>query len=296
VSRNRLREAMLALVFLVPSLVILGVFVFYPLGRTIWLGLYRGGGFTGTRTYVGLQQYWDVFQSNEFRHALGVTFLFALITVPTGIALGLGLAVLADKHLRGMRFFRTAYSSTVATSTAVASLMWLVLFQPSIGVLANILPFSVLKQPGLLQDPRWALPALGVVSIWANAGFTFIIMTAGLQSIPRDLYESAYVDGAGGWRRFTNLTVPLLGPTMLFAVVVLTVRALQTYAEIDILTGGGPQGDVTTTVTYLIYGRNSIIAFDNGLQATVAVLLFLIMLIVSAIQFRGLERRVHYGG
>jgi sn-glycerol 3-phosphate transport system permease protein len=295
VSRNRLRETLLALVFLVPSLIILGVFVFYPLGRTIWLGLYRGGGFNGARTYVGLEQYWEVFQSNEFRHSLGVTFLFALITVPAGLILGLGLAVLADKHLRGMRLFRTVYSSTVATSVAVASLMWLVLFQPSIGVLANILPFEVLKSPGLLQDPRWALPALGIVSIWANAGFTFIIMTAGLQSIPRDLYESAYVDGAGGWRRFTNLTLPLLGPTMLFAVVVLTVRALQTYAEIDILTGGGPQGDRTTTVTYLIYGRNSIIAFDNGLQATVAVLLFVIMLIVSAVQFRGLERRVHYG-
>jgi ABC-type sugar transport system permease subunit len=183
----------------------------------------------------------------------------------------------------------------VATSAAVASLIWLVLLQPQIGVLTNILPFSVLKEPGLLQDPTWALPALGVVSIWANAGFTFIIMTAGLQGIPRDLYESAFVDGAGGFRRFTNVTVPLLGPTILFAIVVLTIRALQTYAEIDLLTGGGPQGDDTTTVTYLIYGRNSVIAFDTGLQATVAVLLFVIMLIVSLIQFRGLERRVHYG-
>jgi sn-glycerol 3-phosphate transport system permease protein len=294
-SRTRTREMLLAFVFLLPALVILGVFVYYPLGRTISLGRYRGGGFSGTKTYVGWQQYWDVFQSNEFRHSLGVTFLFALITVPAGIAIGLFLAVLADKHLRGMRFFRTVYSATVATSAAVASLIWLVLLQPQIGVLTNILPFSVLKQPGLLQDPTWALPALGVVSIWANAGFTFIIMTAGLQGIPRDLYESALVDGAGGWRRFTNVTVPLLGPTILFAIVVLTIRALQTYAEIDILTGGGPQGDDTTTVTYLIYGRNSVIAFDNGLQAAVAVLLFVIMLVVSLIQFKVLERRVHYG-
>jgi sn-glycerol 3-phosphate transport system permease protein len=294
-SRNRTREALLALLFLAPSLIILGVFVFYPLGRTMWLGLYRGGGFSGTKTYVGLKQYWEVFQSNEFQHSLGISFLFALMTVPTGLVIGLGLAVLADKHLRGMRFFRTVYSSTVATSVAVASLIWLVLLQPQVGVLTNILPFDVLKNPGLLQDPTWALPALAIVSIWANAGFTFIIMTAGLQGIPRDLYESAFVDGAGGWRRFTNVTVPLLGPTILFAIVVLTIRALQTYAEIDILTGGGPQGDDTTTVTYLIYGRNSVIAFDNGLQATVAVLLFFIMLIVSVIQFRGLERRVHYG-
>jgi ABC-type sugar transport system permease subunit len=295
VSRTRWRETLLALLFLLPSLAILGVFVVYPLIRTMWLGLYRGGGFNGVRTYVGLSQYWDVFQSNEFRHALGVTLLLALITVPAGLAVGLGLAVLADKQLRGMRFFRTVYSSTVATSVAVASLMWLVLFQPSIGVLANILPFAVLKDPGILQDPDLALPALGVVSIWANAGFTFIIMTAAMQSIPRDLYESAYVDGAGGWRRFTNVTLPLVGPTMVFVVMVLTIRALQTYAEIDLLTGGGPQGDRTTTITYLIYGSKSVISFDDGLQATVAVLLFVIMLIVSLIQFRGLDRRVHYG-
>ena len=294
-SRSRVREWLLALLFLAPSIVILGVFVFYPLGRTMWLGLYRGGGFGGAKTYVGFEQYWEVFQSNEFRHSLSVSFVFTLLTVPTGLIIGLGLAVLADKHLRGMRIFRTVYSSTVATSVAVASLVWLVLLQPQIGVLTNILPFSVLKDPGLLQSPTWALPALSIVSVWANAGFTFIIMTAGLQSIPRDLYESAFVDGAGGWRRFTNVTVPLLGPTLLFAFVVLTVRALQTYAEIDIMTGGGPQGDDTTTVTYLIYGRNSVIAFDTGLQASVAVLLFVVMLIVSLIQFRGLERRVHYG-
>jgi sn-glycerol 3-phosphate transport system permease protein len=294
VSSSRAKETLLAFLFLLPSILLLGVFVFYPLGRTIWMGLYRGGGFSGTRTYVGWQQYWDVLTSNEFRQALGVTFLFALITVPIGLAVGIALAVLADKHLRGMRFFRTVYSSTVATSVAVASLMWLVLFQPSIGVLANTLPFDVLKNPGLLQDPTWALPALGLVSIWANAGFTFIIMTAGMQSIPRDLYESAYMDGAGGWRRFSNVTLPMLGPTVLFAVVVLTARALQTYAEIDILTGGGPQ-ERTTTVTYLIYGGNSIINFDPGLQSAVAILLFIIMLIVSVVQFRLLDKRVHYG-
>ena len=151
-------EALLAFLFLLPALVLLGVFVFYPLGRTIWLGLYRGGGFSGEKTYVGVQQYWDVFQSNEFRHSLGVTFLFALITVPAGLAIGLGLAVLADKALRGMHFFRTAFSSTVATSVAVASLIWLVLLQPQVGVLTNILPFEVLKEPGLLQDPTWRCP------------------------------------------------------------------------------------------------------------------------------------------
>jgi ABC-type sugar transport system permease subunit len=294
VSRGRFREALLALAFLAPSLVLFGLFIFYPLLRTISLGRYRGGTFGNERqVYVGWSQFGDVFQSDEFRHALQVTISFALITVPIGLVLGVGLAVLADKQLRGMAVFRTIFASTVATSVAVASLMWLVLFQPSIGVLANTLPFDILKNPGLLNDPSTALGAVSVTSIWANLGFTFIVVTAGLQSIPRDLYESAELDGAGGWRRFTDVTLPMLGPTLVFVTVVLTIRAFQAYGEFDLLTSGGP-GDTTTTITYLIYGRTSIINGNDGLQAASAVLLFLILLVLSLLQFRGLERRVSY--
>ena len=223
-----------------------------------------------------------MFQSNEFRHAFGVTFVFALITVPIGLALGIGLAVLADKHLRGMRFFRTVYSSTVATSVAVASLIWLVLLQPQIGVLANLLPFSRAEGAGPAAGPDvGAARRSASVSIWANAGFTFIIMTAGLQSIPRELYESAFVDGAGGWRRFTNVTLPLLGPTHLVRLGGADdPRAPDLRARSICSPAAGPRATTTTTVTYLIYGQQLVIAFDNGLQATVAVLLFVIMLIV----------------
>jgi ABC-type sugar transport system permease subunit len=220
--------------------------------------------------------------------------------VPVGVALGLGLAVLADKQLRGMRVFRTVFSSTVATSVAVASLMWLFLLQPSRGVLANIgwlnELFPVMKNPGLLNDPGTALTSVAVSSIWANLGFTFIVVTAGLQSIPRELHESAYVDGASPWRRFTEVTVPMLSPTLVFVAVVLTSRAFQAYGEIDLLTNGGPTPqDSTTTLTYLVYGSSSIARNDAGLQSSVAVLLFVVLLALSALQLRGLGRRTHYG-
>ncbi|MCB0999655.1 MAG: sugar ABC transporter permease [Acidimicrobiales bacterium] len=292
-NRRRWRDLPLALAMLAPSLVVLVTFVLYPLGRAVWLGHQRCDP-TGNRcSSNGWDQYVDVFRSREFQQAFGVTFRFALVTVPVGLALGVGLAVLADKQLRGIGFFRTVFSSTVATSVAVASLMWFFLLNPSVGVLADWIG-GVAKNPGLLRDEDTALWAVAVSSVWANLGFTFIVVTAGLQSIPAELYESAYVDGASGWTRFTNVTVPMLGPTLLFVGVVLTSRAFQSYGEFDLLTGGGPNGS-TTSLTYLVYGTNSVIKSNDGLQAAVAVLLFVVLLALSILQIRGVERRIHYG-
>ncbi|HWC66777.1 MAG TPA: sugar ABC transporter permease [Acidimicrobiales bacterium] len=291
-SRSRAREVLLALALLAPSLILFGVFIFYPLGRAVYLGRYRGT--SDNLRYVGWEQFRNVWESNEFHDAMITTVQFALITVPIGLVLGVGLAVLADSYIRGIGIFRTIFSSTVATSVAVASLMWLLLFQPSVGILADALPFDVFTEPGVLNDEDTALWAVSVTTIWSNLGFTFIIVTAALQSIPVDLYESSALDGARSWMRFTNVTVPMLGPTLLFVTVVLTIRAFQAFGEFDLLTGGGP-GNATTTMTYLIYGNNSLIRNDLGLQSASAVLLFLFLLVLSIVQFRGLERRVHYG-
>jgi len=284
---------------LAPSAIILGLFVLYPLGRAMWLGQQRCDNFGGNCRSQGMGQYVDIFRSTEFQNALFVTAKFALITVPLGLVLGVGLAVLADKYLRGIGVFRAIFSSTVATSVAVASLMWLFLLQPSVGVLANLEWFNAIfpsvKDPGWLQDPGTALSAVALSSVWAGLGFTFILVTAGLQGIPSEYYEAAAVDGAGGIRRFWAITLPMLGPTLLFVLIVLTTRAFQTYGEIDLLTKGGPQPqDSTTTITYFVYGENSPISGDAGLQAGGAVLLFVILLALSLVQLRGIGKRVHY--
>lgn len=297
-SQRRWREAPAAAAMLAPSLALLALFVFYPLLRAIWLGRQtcQYGG-TVCRT-VGWSQYTDVFRSREFQNALGNTFAFAAITVPLGIVAGVGLALLANRHLRGIGVFRTIFSSTIASSVAVASLIWFVLLNPQIGALSNVFDgiFPVLKRPGLLHDGGTALTAVALSSVWAGLGFTFVIVTAALQSIPGDLYESAYVDGAGAWRRFTNVTLPMLSPTLLFIGVVITARAFQTYGEIDLLTQGGPNsaGRPTETIAYFIYGKTSRISSNVGLQSASAVLLFAILLVLSFAQFRVLERRVHY--
>ena len=197
--------------------------------------------------------------------------------------------MLADKYLRGLAVFRFIFTSTIATGVAVASLMWLFLLQPDIGVLANVGwladLFPVVKAPGLLRDPGTALAVGGGDrASWASLGFTFLLVTAGLQGIPRDLHEAAVVDGAGGIRRFWSITLPMLGPTLLFVLIVLTTRAFQAYGEIDLLTRGGPRPeDSTTTITYLIYGTDSIINNNLGLQSATAVLLFLVLLLLSIV-------------
>lgn len=290
----------MAMAMLAPSMVILGIFVLYPLGRAVWLGHQRCDLLGKNCVSNGWDQYLDVARSNEFRDAVVVTAKFALITVPIGLALGVALAALADKYVRGVGVFRAIFSSTVATSVAVASLMWFFLLEPSIGVLSNIgwlqNLFPVVKSPGLLRDPGTALAAVAASSIWAGLGFTFILVTAGLQGIPRELLDAAVVDGAGGARRFFSITLPLLGPTLLFVIIVLTTRAFQAYGEIDLLTQGGPRPyQSTTTITYLTYGSTSLIRNDDGLQAATAVLLFLVLLVLSAAQLRGIGRRVHYG-
>lgn len=289
------KDTGLGAAMLAPSAVILGVFILYPLARAVWLGQQRCN-VAGTRcTSSGFDQYVDVFRSIEFQNSLWVTVKFALITVPLGLGLGVGLAMLADKYLSGVAFFRTIFSSTIATSVAVASLMWFFLLQPSIGSLANVGWFNSLfpavKNPGWLEDPGTALGAVALSSVWAGLGFTFILVTASLQSIPRELHEAAAVDGATGSIRFWRITVPIIAPTLLFLVVILTTRAFQAYGEVDLLTNGGPSPqESTTTLAYLVYGDTPV-SSDAGLQATGSVLIFLILLVLSAVQVRAFGRR-----
>lgn len=292
-GRRRFREIPLALALLAPSLVVFGAFIFYPMGRTIWLGFYREDPFGG-RVYAGFDQYVDVLGSSDFLNSLWVTLVFATITVGSGLVLGLLLATLAHQRIKGIAVFRTIFSSTVATSVAVASLIWLVLFQPSIGVVNQFLK-SIGQEPvQWLLDSGTALYAVSATTVWQNLGITFIILIAGLQGIPDDLYESARVDGASAWLQFREITIPMLSPTLLFVSVILTINAFQSFGQIDLLTQGGPS-DSTNVIVYSIYQE----AFQNrnaGVASAQAVVLFVIVLVLSLVQFTFFERRVHYAG
>jgi sn-glycerol 3-phosphate transport system permease protein len=281
-----------ALIFLAPSLVIFSAFVFYPLLKAAYLGFYETDPFGNQGDFVGVDQYRTVLSSETFRHSLWVTFLFALYTVPPGILLGLALALLANQKLPGISIFRIMFSSTVATSVAVASLMWLTLLNPNIGLLNYFLVEAGQPRIDWLNDLDWALPAVSATTVWLNLGLAFIVILAGLQTIPEELYESARVEGASDWSVFWHVTLPLLSPTLFFVSVVGTILAFQSFGQIHILTRGGPL-DATTVIVYSIW-QDAFQRFDYGVASVQAVALFVLVLGLTVIQFRFLERRVFY--
>jgi sn-glycerol 3-phosphate transport system permease protein len=288
--RRRRREAGLAYLLLFPALAIFSVFVFFPFAKNFQLALYRNPPFPGLPShYVGFRQVTDILTSSAFRHSLWTTVLFALLTVPAGILAGLALAVLAHQRLRGIAVYRTIFSSTVATSVAVASVIFGTLLNPQVG----LLPWLGLNPtPPFLESPTWALPAVALTTVWQTLGLSFILMSAGLQAVPDDLLEAAEVDGAGPWTRFWRVTVPLLSPTIFFAVVVGSIFAFQSFGQIDLLTQGGPQ-DKTNVLTYFIV--TELRQHQNpGSAAVLSIALFLITLVLTLLQLRFLERRVHY--
>jgi sn-glycerol 3-phosphate transport system permease protein len=281
-----------ALLYLAPSLILLVVFVFIPLARGVYLSLFYTTPLGNPSTFAGLGQYAELLGSRTFWTELLATFLFVLYTVPVGIFLALLLAVLVNQRLRGINIFRTLLSSTIAVSAAVGSLIWLLLFNPSLGLLNYVLSLLHLPGPNWLTDPKLAIVAVSITSIWLTLGFNVIVLLSGLQSIPEELYESAKIDGAVGIRRFWHITVPLVSPSLFFLLVVDTITIFQAFTQIHLLTRGGPV-DTTRTLVYSIY----LDAFQNfrfGYASVQAIILSVLILIVTLIQFRFVEQRVHY--
>jgi sn-glycerol 3-phosphate transport system permease protein len=285
VSVGRLRRSLAGYGLIAPALLFFVAFSFYPLWRIIWLGLHQQNR-TGTRQrWVGPSQYVDVLTGEEFRGGLWITAQFVLLTVPVGIVLGVLLASAVNRRLRGIKVFQVIFSSTIASSTAVTAVVFLVLLEPTIGYISNPWIFDLL-------DPDRAIYAVALTGVWQNLGLTFVITLAGLQAVPDDVLEAARLDGFGPARIFWRITVPLIAPTLLFLSVALTIFGLQAFAQIDVLTGGGPAGS-TEVLVYKIF--NSQDPRNLGEGSVMSVGLFGVTAVVAAIQFWLLERRVHYG-
>lgn len=285
---QRRREAALGYLLVSPALVVFVVFVFYPFARNFKLALYQPGLFPGyPDRYVGFEKVTDVLGSGDFRHALWVTIAYVLLAVPAGIFVGLALAVAAHRKLKGIGIYRTIFASTVTSSVAVASVIFGTLFNPVVGYLPA-LGFD--PDPSVLENPDWALLGVALVSVWQYIGLSFIVMSAGLQAIPDEVMEAAELDGARPWRRFWRVTVPMLSPTIFFAVVVGTIYAFQAFGQIDLLTRGGPIDSTTTLVYSVFQHRNS----DPAYAAILSIALFVLTLLITLAQMRLLEKRVHY--
>jgi len=307
------RRFLAALPFLAPSAILFGAFVVYPLVKSAYLGFHVSDPFGRRQVYVGFDQYQEVLTSSTFLKSLLVTGTFTLYTVLPALAIATFLAVLANQRLPGVLVFRTIFSSTVAASVAIAAVVWLVLLHPQVGVMNYF--FDKLGLPAVdwfqdggwavgdhggffsafaawFTDPNWALISVSLATLWMNVGFFTIIILAGLQNIPDELYESARVDGASGWSQFWHVTLPLLSPTLLFASVVGIIFAFQAFGQIRILTRGGPV-DATNVIVYSIF-QDGFENFQRGAASVQAIALFLIVLGLTLLQFRLFERRVFY--
>ncbi|KAB7664912.1 carbohydrate ABC transporter permease [Bacillus sp. B1-b2] len=290
--KHRLSQLIKGILFLCPSILLFGVFLFYPMGKTIYLSFFLTNNRGEPTVFVGLENYLDIFQSPLFLQSLKSTLFFALYTVPGTIIVSLLLAVIANEKLKGIGIFRTIFSSTMGISVAAASVFWMFLFHPTIGWLNRLVEALGMNAVGWLTDPDWALLSVSISTIWMNIGFTFLILLGGLQSIDSYLYESADIDGAGYFYKLRRITIPMLSPTLFFVLTVTLINSFQTFGQVDMLTRGGPQNE-TNLIVYSIY-QEAFMNYQFGTASAQAIILFLIILILTIVQFKLGERKVHY--
>lgn len=212
----KLRESVTGYLFLLPSIVLFAIFLFYPLVKSVYLSVHITDPRGQVAAFVGLDNYMDILSSGRFLESLGTTGLFALYTVPTGIVWSLLLAGLTQGRGRGMSFMQFVFSIPVVLSVGTASVMWMMLYHPSTGMFNYFLGVMGAKPIFWLTDPQWALISVSVMTVWMNAGFTYIVLLGGMTGIPEELYDSAKIDGSGPLRTFWRITLPLLSPTLFF--------------------------------------------------------------------------------
>lgn len=286
------RRALVGWGFALPFVVVFGVFSLLPLVSSLAMS------FTDLTIkdlrnpfavdFVGLDQFAAVFGDELFLKALRNTLVFVVFTVPLTVALGLLLAVALNSGIQRFRaVFRVGFYTPVVTSIVAIAVVWRFILQPD-GLLNTMLGWVGIAGPDWLNDTTTALPALVLMSAWRNMGNAMVLLLAGLQGIPADTYEAAAVDGANAWQRFTRITIPLLRPTLLLVVVILSIGCLQFFEEPFVMTSGGPLNS-TLSVGYFVYNQFGYGNYSYGTAA--AYVLFVVIAAVSTLQFRLLRSK-----
>ncbi|WP_116948995.1 carbohydrate ABC transporter permease [Jiangella endophytica] len=283
------RRGATALAFLAPALLILTVFVAWPMLSALRTSFTDASGF-GEAEWVGFDNYVQVFTDPDLFDAVRNTLWYTVLFTPTAVIAALVLALVLNSPALPFRgFFRTALFVPFVVSLAVAAYAWTYLIDPQVGLLNHWLGGVGLQLGNVLEDPQLAMPAVALVAVWKNFGFYLVIFLAGLQDIPGSLYEAAKVDGAGPWRRFTNVTLPLLSNTLAFVLVFAMIAALQAFDQIYVMTGGGPYGN-TQTIVMEIY-ESGFRKLELGFASALSYVLLIATLLLSVLQFVFFGRR-----
>ncbi len=286
------RGVALPYLLLLPQLVITGIFFFWPAGQAIYGSFLREDAFGLSREFVGLENFTDILADPNYLSAVWNTVIFSSAVAFSALAIAIFLAVQADKAIRGADAFKTLLIWPYAVAPAVAAVLWLFLFHPQIGLFGRALNGLGVNWDYKVNGGQAMLLVI-IAAAWKQVSYNFIFFLAGLQSIPRSVLEAAAIDGARPVRRFWTVIFPLLAPTSFFLLVVNIVYAFfDTFGTIHALTGGGP-GQATTTLIYKVY-VDGVQNLNFGASAAQSVVLMAIVITLTAIQFRFIERKVHY--
>jgi multiple sugar transport system permease protein/sn-glycerol 3-phosphate transport system permease protein len=285
-------EWLLFLLLVGPNLLLFVLFTYWPLFYNGYLSFVRWDMLAPVKRWVGLDNYVYLFSTASFGKILLNTALFTVAAVAITCLLGLGMALLLNQPLSGRNAVRSIAFSPVMLSGAAIGIVWIYIFDPRYGLLDVLLRAVGIASPNWLLDTQWAMVAVVIVYVWKNIGYAIVIYLAGLQAIPRELYEAALVDGATPWARFRHVTVPGLSPVIFFLVLTTILATFQTFDVIKVMTDGGPV-DATTTLIYYLY-QEGFVGFNAGRAGVTAVVLFLMMLAITLVQMRYTERSVNY--
>ena len=282
----------LPILLLAPQLLVTIVFFYWPASQAVWQSFLLQDAFGLNTRFVWLENYTELLHSRDYYRAMGTTALFAILVTTLSLSIALALAVQADKAIKGAAIYKTLLIWPYAVAPAVAGVLWLFMFQPSLGLVARgIRSLGIDWNPLLNGDHAMLLVVMAAV--WKQISYNFLFFLAGLQAIPRSVYEAAAIDGATPTRRFWTITFPLLSPTAFFLLVVNIVYVFfDTFGIIDAMTGGGPS-KATETMVYKVFfdGR---LGGDLGGSAAQSVILMVIVVALTAVQFRYIERKVTY--
>ena len=278
---------------LAPQLVITAIFFLWPAGQAVRQSFLREDAFGLSTTFVGLRNYRALFDNPEYLDALQVTVVFSITTVVLSLSIALVLALAVDRMLRSAATYTTLLIWPYAVAPAVAGILWWFIFNPAIGILPFVLELTMGYDWNHNLNGRDAMILVIIAAVWKQISYNFLFFLAGLQSIPTSLREAAAIDGAGPFKRFWTITLPLLSPTTFFLLVVNVVFTLfDTFAIIDATTGGGP-AQATNILVYKVYD-DGFVGLNLGSSAAQSVILMMIVMVLTFIQFRYVERKVTY--
>ncbi|PSK99313.1 carbohydrate ABC transporter membrane protein 1 (CUT1 family) [Murinocardiopsis flavida] len=291
--RRRIRrEYLLFLAFIAPNFLVIAVFAYWPVLYNLFLSFTDWNLIAAAPGYAGIGNYTATLTDPAFHQVLLTTVVFTGVVVAGSIVLGLALALLFDQPLKGRGLVRTAAFAPHILSGAAVATIWLFIFDPGYGLMRALLQPMGVTSPDWMTDSTWALPGVIIVYLWKNIGFAALIYLAGLQSLPKDLYEAAAIDGAGPWTLLRRITLPLLTPITFFLLITTIIGTFQAFDIIAVMTAGGPAGS-TTILSWQIYDEG-FRAFDAGRAATTSIIMFVVLLLMTGLQTRYLEKRVHY--